>query len=129
MNKELYVIATPNLMRECFREFEPLFEKISKTNCYGILKNGLTLRFTGDTTGLRYFKSYSEVKEMLCEMAIRDLQQKLERYKNIIDEVLESVCSIQHNLDKYEEIGLDHLEYAQNKIAELKEYLIELKGE
>lgn len=57
------------------------------------------------------------------------LEQKLERYKNIIDEVLESVCCIEHNLDKYEEIGLDHLEYAQNKIAELKEYLIELKGE
>ena len=65
----------------------------------------------------RYIPSYEE------------LQKELDKYKNIVDEVLESVCCIEHNLDKYEEIGLDHLEYAQNKIAELKEYLIELKGE
>lgn len=57
-------------------------------------------------------------------------QQELGRYKNIVDECLQSVCCIEHNLDKYEEIGLDHFDYARKKTTELKEYLIEeLKGE
>ena len=123
MNKELYVIATPNLMRECFREFEPLFEKISRINCYGILRNGLTLRFTGDTTGLRYFKSYSEVKEMLCEMAIRDLQQELERYKNIVDELEKYLNEIPNN-------NADGFQYGRESLAEdLKDLIKKLKGE
>ena len=57
-----------------------------------------------------------------------DLQQKVEQLENIIKEALDLVCCIEHNLDKYEEIGLDHLEYARNKVEELKEYLILNKG-
>ena len=102
MDKELYVIATLNQMRECFREFEPLFEKISKINCFGTLKNGLTLRFTADTTGLRYFKYYSEVKEMLCEMATKKLQQELDKYKNIVDELERYIKT---NYDYYTEVN------------------------
>ena len=78
-----------------------------------------------------YSQEYKYELDENCKLSelLQKKQQELERYKNIIDKVLESVCCIEHNLDKYEEIGLDHLEYAQNKIAELKEYLIELKGE
>lgn len=81
-----------------------------------------------DALRLYYSQAMKEKTPLELEHELSKTLTELERYKNIIDEVLESVCCIEHNLDKYEEIGLDHLEYAQNKIAELKEYLIELKG-
>ena len=112
MSEELYVIATPNLMRECFREFEPLFKKISRINCYGELKNGLTLRFTNDTRGLRFFKSYGEVKIMLSEMTIRDLQTQLQQKENIIKEVRDlfyEKCRLKDSDDRYSfnEVDID----------------------
>lgn len=50
-----------------------------------------------------------------------------EQLKDRIDKAIEIAYTIEHNLDKYEEIGTEeHLEYAQMKIKELSE---KLKGE
>lgn len=61
------------------------------------------------------------------ENEIEEKDKEITRLNNIIDECLDSVCCIEHNLEKYEEVGLDHFEYALNKTRELKDYLIELK--
>ena len=57
---------------------------------------------------------------------IEQLQQENKQLKEDIDNVLEMVCCIEHNLDKYEEVGLDHFDYAQRKVIELKDYLLEI---
>lgn len=47
-----------------------------------------------------------------------------EQYDSI-EEILSMVSTIEHNLEKYEEVGLDHFEYALKKTRELKDYVIE----
>lgn len=51
--------------------------------------------------------------------------EEIDRLNNIINKCMESVCCIEHNLEKYEEVGLDHFDYALEKTRELKEYLYE----
>ena len=85
MNKEeivIYVFATTNEMRECFKTYEHLFDKYSKINCYGILKNGLKIQFTNEIRGLRKIKTYDEIKIYLQEMnnqqENKELKEELE---------------------------------------------------
>ena len=58
------------------------------------------------------------------------LSYLVNQFNNICErnnKAIEIVYTIEHNLDKYEEIGTEeHLEYAQMKIKELSE---KLKGE
>lgn len=73
-------------------------------------------------------EAYKEIQQQKIideNIILMNLQKENERLNNIINECLQSVCYIEHNLDKYEEIGLDHFDYAQKKTEELKEYLIE----
>lgn len=56
---------------------------------------------------------------------IDNQREEIDRLNNIINECMESVCCIEHNLEKYEEVGLDHFDYALEKTRELKEYLYE----
>lgn len=56
---------------------------------------------------------------------IEEKDKEIDRLNNIINECMESVSCIEHNLEKYEEIGLDHFDYALEKTRELKEYLYE----
>lgn len=62
---------------------------------------------------------------------INDLQQENQSLKDSMQTIMEMVCTIEHNIDKYEEIGTEnHFEYAQKKTWELKDYLYDLlKGD
>ena len=89
MNKEeivIYVFATTNEMRQCFKTYEHLFDKYSKINCYGILKNGLKIQFTNEIRGLRKIKTYDEIKIYLQEM---NNQQENHKLKEVIDKLIE----------------------------------------
>ena len=82
MNREeivIYVFATTNEMRECFKTYEHLFDKYSKINCYGILKNGLKIQFTNEIRGLRKIKTYDEIKIYLQEMNNQQENQELKK--------------------------------------------------
>lgn len=59
-------------------------------------------------------------------MFIYELQQENKQLKDNMKEVLDMVSTIEHNLEKYEEIGLDHFDYAIKKVWELKSYVIDI---
>ena len=89
MNKEeivIYVFATTNEMRECFKTYEHLFDKYSRINCYGILKNGLKIQFTNEIRGLRKIKTYDEIKIYLQEMNNQQENQSLKKENKILRE-------------------------------------------
>lgn len=83
----IYVYSTPSEMRECFRTYENLFDKYSKINCYGILKNGVKLQFTNNPRGLRNVKTYDEIHIRLQEMQTTYLQQENQQLKSVLNEV------------------------------------------
>ena len=59
------------------------------------------------------------------------VEQENQELKDSIKLIMEMACEIEHNIDKYEEIGLEnHFELAQKKAWELKDYLYNLlKGD
>lgn len=61
----------------------------------------------------------------LMENAIKQLQNNWNELKDSIEEILSMVSTIEHNLEKYEEVGLDHLDYAIKKVWELKDFVKE----
>ena len=118
MNKEeivIYVFATTNEMRECFKTYEHLFDKYSKINCYGILKNGLKIQFTNEIRGLRKIKTYDEIKIYLQEMnnqqENQELKKELEEYKLITIDYQDLEAKNQ----KYKEVIYRAIEYLEAK--------------
>lgn len=80
-----------------------------------------------DRLNKEYERIYNENCKLRENHNINDitLLDENERLNNIINECMESICCIEHNLEKYEEVGLDHFDYALEKTRELKEYLYE----
>ena len=63
---------------------------------------------------------------------IKNQQQELDKYKNIVDEIKKDLYNILHNLEKYDETAgyvPEHLEYATNYTEQAIDKLKELKGE
>ena len=69
-------------------------------------------------------KQAKRIKELFKEN--KQLQNNWNELKDNIEEVLNMVCTIEHNLKKYEEVGLDHFDYALKKTEELKSYVMEI---
>ena len=111
MNREeivIYVFATTNEMRECFKTYEHLFDKYSKINCYGILKNGLKIQFTNEIRGLRKIKTYDEIKIYLQEM---NNQQENQELKERINKAIEYIESNDVEVLKYHDIPSETTSY------------------
>lgn len=76
-----------------------------------------------------FFKSWEqekEIKQLKSEkVKSSHKQQENDQLKDSIEEILSMVSIIEHNLEKYEEVGLDHFDYALKKTRELKDYVIE----
>ena len=125
MNKEeivIYVFATTNEMRECFKTYEHLFDKYSKINCYGILKNGLKIQFTNEIRGLRKIKTYDEIKIYLQEMNNQQENQSLKKENKILRE------NAEHNDKVVDKVNWENLKLKEenkqlyNTIEELSQY-------
>ena len=89
MNDEIIVISD-NIQRD-LREFKNQFnEYISKMKTYGIieLKNGNILKFysNGNLVGLRNFKYYSEIYEHFLKYQNKDLQHRMNKAIEYIEE-------------------------------------------
>lgn len=83
--------------------------------------------------GLRHFAFELKTGEYLDLVEYKDyekMEQENQSLKDSMQTIMEMVCTIEHNIDKYEEIGTeDHFEYAQKKTWELKDYLYDLLKE
>lgn len=97
--------------------------------------------------GIKIFNIVEEIKGYQKEIArLKELEEKhrelngelreenkqlKEEYKDNLNEILSIVCVIEHNLEKFKEVNVfEHLDYAENKVMELNEYLYELlKGD
>ena len=95
-------------MRECFKTYEHLFDKYSKINCYGILKNGLKIQFTNEIRGLRKIKTYDEIKIYLQEM---NNQQENQELKERINKAIEYIESNDVEVLKYHDIPSETTSY------------------
>ena len=123
MNKEeivIYVFATTNEMRECFKTYEHLFDKYSKINCYGILKNGLKIQFTNEIRGLRKIKTYDEIKIYLQEMNNQQENQSLKKENKILRENAEHNDKIVDKVNWENQKLKKQLEEANEKILLLQ---------
>lgn len=60
---------------------------------------------------------------------IEKLEDRYNELKDVLEDVLRMGCCIKHNIEKYEEVGLDHLEYALCKTEELNDFVREVLEE
>lgn len=89
--------------------------------------------------GIKIYSIDKEQEEMIIHLGnlnkfhreYKELKQENQHLKETISKILNKVSTIEHNLEKFEEIGTDeHFDYALKKVWKLKEYLISiLKGE